>query len=409
MSELKKTIKINPELFHMKTDKTRKNSGEKKQKVYQPLVINESSLKKQFLNRIKEHKNKEKMSESRTSLEDSFNNEFMDSIDYLSSLSQKHKANGDKIRHEQKRQPQQVQQLQPPVRHNYTIKNQNQFSIPHVELDLPEELREPFVPYTSQPMKLNYSSDNSVPYGCLKNGSKPTYRTWQQQMTRRNVESYQPQTIQQPQSQSQTTIQQAQINPIDKLPVYKEMSEREKKLELLKERMKQQQEMLIQERMKREHLEQQLKNREIMENQMKDKLLAPREKEKETKTDIEIKVNESVLLSGGSQPQPKQFIKKTIRRKYTLGKSTVYKKVGILIKDKNTRKKVIQAQKDMKKKPLNEVKQYLKEHGLLKVGSNAPNDVIRKTFESAMLTGEVVNLNKDVLIHNLLNEPQSNE
>jgi hypothetical protein len=32
MSELKKTIKINPELFNMKADKTRKNTGEKKTK-----------------------------------------------------------------------------------------------------------------------------------------------------------------------------------------------------------------------------------------------------------------------------------------------------------------------------------------------------------------------------------------
>ena len=411
MSDLKKTIKINPELFNMKSDKTRKNSGEKKQKVYQPLVINESSLKKQFLNRIKEHKNKEQRSNTRESLEDSFNNEFMDSIDYLSSLSQKHKANGDKARQQQ----QQQQQPQPQIRHNYTMKNQSQPqirpSIPHVELDLPDELREPFVftpSPSTQPVHLNPSS---VPYGCLKNGTKPTYRAWQQQMTRRNMDAYQPQPTQQPQPQptqvqipQQIQTQQPPSNPIDRLSVYKEMSEREKKLELLKERMKQQQEMLIQERMKREHLEQQLKNREILEAQMKERQFAS---PKET----EFKVNDSVLLSGGSQQkqqkQPKQFIKKTIRRKYTLGKSTIYKKVGILIKDKNTRKKVIQAQKDMKKKPLNEVKQYLKEHGLLKVGSNAPNDVIRKTFESAMLTGDVVNLNKDVLIHNLLNDLDS--
>ena len=58
----KKTIKINPELFKSgfsSSDKTRKNR-EKRQKPNIPITLNESSLKKQFLNRIKEHKNKEK-------------------------------------------------------------------------------------------------------------------------------------------------------------------------------------------------------------------------------------------------------------------------------------------------------------------------------------------------------------
>jgi hypothetical protein len=50
------------------------------------------------------------------------------------------------------------------------------------------------------------------------------------------------------------------------------------------------------------------------------------------------------------------------------------------------------------------VKKYFVEHVLLKIGSNAPNNVLRKTYESAMLTGDVTNQNKDVLLFNLMNE-----
>ena len=100
----------------------------------------------------------------------------------------------------------------------------------------------------------------------------------------------------------------------------------------------------------------------------------------------------------------KKLIKRTVRMKYTLGKSTVYRKVGVLMKDKNTRKKILSAQKDLKMESIVEVKRYLKEHGLIKTGSCAPNDVIRKTYEAAMLTGEIVNNNKDTLLHNFLSD-----
>ena len=70
------------------------------------------------------------------------------------------------------------------------------------------------------------------------------------------------------------------------------------------------------------------------------------------------------------------------------------------MKDRGTRKIILAAQKDLKRKSINDVREYLRDHNLIKIGSNAPNDVIRKLYESAMLTGEITNSNSEILLHN---------
>ena len=101
---------------------------------------------------------------------------------------------------------------------------------------------------------------------------------------------------------------------------------------------------------------------------------------------------------------PKQYLKKTVKRRFTLGKSDKLRRIAVLIKDRQTRKNIINTQKELKKTDITDVRKYLRQHGIIKVGSTCPTDILRKTFESALLTGEITNTNKETLLHNFLNE-----
>jgi hypothetical protein len=88
--------------------------------------------------------------------------------------------------------------------------------------------------------------------------------------------------------------------------------------------------------------------------------------------------------------------------KYYLGKRG--RKVSVLIKNSDTRKKISKEHILLKQTKLPDMKSYLKRHNLLKSGSNAPSDVIKKMYEQTLLGGDIRNSNKDNLIHNYLTE-----
>ena len=227
----------------------------------------------------------------------------------------------------------------------------------------------------------SFQVEKDPPYGCLKNANKPTYRNWVR--TKRNTSD---------------TYENPQLEPSSNIHFSPDaQNERQKRLEQLRKKMKEDE---IQKLNSYNHAAgfHYAKEKEVQMPILNS--AAP--SSQNTITQV------AQVTQGGSanvEEEPnKRYIKRTVKKKYTLGKSNIYRKVGILIKNNATRKKIINAQKELKKKNIHDIKKYLIEHGLLKVGSNAPNNVLRKIYESAMLTGEVVNQNKDVLIHNLIND-----
>ena len=384
---LKKTIKINPELFNL-ADKTRRNK-EKKVRPAAPLVIKPNSLKKELLNRIKEHRTRDIDSNDKPS----FSDEFHDSINYLSSLSKKHKEDSEREKKRGLMANRTVKNYQSPSTPiaQYYQSYQSPQNGPMVNLELPEELQETYTPVliepATAPIKINtYSPSSEVPYGCLKGGSKPTFRAWQ--ATRKNYDSI-----------SQPAISQERPTIHISTPTIAEnaVSDRERKLELLRMKMRRHAEEQSRQPVKQPYI--------VQQSEPTINLPPPDTSLLNTNIPIssELKQNIEELL-----PKPeKKFIKRTIKRKYTLGKSKIHNTVSILLKDNQTRKNVLNAHRELKQTPINDIKKYLKTRGLIKVGSNAPNDVLRKTYESAMLAGEVLNKNKDTLLHNFLSDTSS--
>ena len=87
------------------------------------------------------------------------------------------------------------------------------------------------------------------------------------------------------------------------------------------------------------------------------------------------------------------------QKTYLLGKRS--NKIGVLIKNNNTRKRIKKEIDILNTAPIYEVKEYLKKHQLYKAGNNTPQDILREIYKSAHLAGKPVkNTSVENLLHN---------
>lgn len=119
----------------------------------------------------------------------------------------------------------------------------------------------------------------------------------------------------------------------------------------------------------------------------------------------ELKQQQAILnkIKRGGKPK-KLKRKKTLRRTYKIGRSTIAPKVSVLVSNKTLRNKVTTRSQILKQTPIQDVRKYLIKHGIIRVGSTTPNDILRKMYESlSLVCGEIQNHNPDTLLFNYIN------
>lgn len=299
----KKSISINPSFFKI-GGKARKKDKKKKSKPQHTLKPND--IKKKLIAKIKAHQKKEKDREieEQEKEEDIFKNEFQETLSYLEDITkkknEKKKRKKERKKNKTMKKPQQGESVQSS----------------NVQIDIGP---------MNQHGKINVAP--APPYGCLKGGSKPTWRQYNKTLKKNKEE----------------ITNEYKIKP----PLFNlnaEFEDRADKLDKLKNKFK--------------------------------------------------------VMNEPSRPKKTKIKTRRIRRKITLGKNKKNGIIGVLVKSKKTRKNVKKEVDVLKRKSIQEVKEYLRKHNLTKIGSNAPDHILRTTYENAYLSGDVSNKNADILLHN---------
>jgi hypothetical protein len=124
----------------------------------------------------------------------------------------------------------------------------------------------------------------------------------------------------------------------------------------------------------------------------------------ETERSKRLKAYKKKNATQSKKPRMMKTKKTTKTYKRKLGKNADSKKVSVLIKGRTTRKKIAGERAILNRTSIHEIKKYLRERNMIKAGSSAPADVLRKMYEQCILAGDITNDNGGVLVHNYLND-----
>lgn len=346
-SNSKKVISINPDFFKIGGKSSKKNKKNKKAKRRDNDALSSSvnkGLKKNLLNKLKQHQRNRDNEKMKTEIMgDNINNNVDDelekSIDFLNSIVKKRKSKKEK------------------KRNNKTIKKkpliENTPQVQAATIDANFEKSESLVINNKTP---DINNPKQPKFGCLKNGKLPTYKQYNKTMKNRN--------------QDNTDDKRPPI-AFNDTPVYNEtFDERQKNLKDIK----------------------------VTYNMPP---LSPKATilEEVSKPAPIVTIDNTLNITNKKRKKRKHKLK-TIKRKITLGKK--HGIVGVLIKNRKTRKNVKKEVSNLEKKSMTNIKRYLRKHNLVKIGTSAPDDILRNIYESSYLSGDIYNKNPDTLLHNFM-------
>ena len=357
MSE-KKTILFN-ESFMTSNNKTRKNSGGKPKREKPTPVIKPNSLKKTLLEKIKKHQQHEQISkhsqEEHLAEDVEFHNNFMDSLEYLNKLS-------DNNKHKKADKRKNSTLKKHVTGGNKPIQNINGPIEPLVSVYLPSDFDSP-IRTSSLP-----SGGYSLPIGGYSTVSNNSQVNREMSYTplyggQNSKQPMGPMGPMAPYIQPASFIENKQEIPYGCLKGGNKPTYREYHNKTLKK-----------------------KPIVIQSNQ-----------------ESNVKIRQQKLADLKKSYKKIRQKKRTIRKStYKLGK--IGGKVSVLIKNNATRRTIKREHGLLKQKPLNEVKQYLYDKNLIKIGSTAPNDVLRTLYEQSILAGDINNVANDIQLHNFMNK-----
>ena len=355
----KKILAIDPDLFSFSNNTTRKkrdkpaNEAKIKMKTATKPVNNSSLKKRSIINMMRKHQEtqyKQKFdttSKPATSKTDvsAFKNDFDNAKEYFKNLQETVTKNAVPKNHTLK---------QLPAVHSQPLMQSANIS------GMQDVTNNVYTTVTSPTARINTQILPTPKYGCLKNGTLPTYRNLMNQ-TRKNVPG--------------------QIIGGGALPSINDKSANETNAT----------------------------NTSVVNGQGTNN--APDKPNISTIMKNAIQSNQiqtKLENMNRNKVKPKKMKqKKTIRRTYKIGRSKIMPKVSVLVSNKTIRNNISTKTQLIKQTPIHEIRKYLIKHGFIRVGAITPNDVLRKMYETAMLMcGEIQNHNPDNLLYNFLHDTE---